>query len=112
MGFTKAKIYANPKNYLLVGIGAGLLSSWLKSLAEPPLEELGLVIFPTGEEKLKLKGADLLDHPQNMHPAIMIKKAFHKITGKQLKESAAIKTMLYSLHLGNYDCYFLCIRTL
>lgn len=80
---------------LLIGIAAGLLSSWLKSLAEPPLEKLGLKYFPASIEDLELKGADLVNHPENMPPAIMMKKLFYKITRNKLSDSAAVKTMPY-----------------
>lgn len=80
---------------ILVGIAAGLLSSWLKSLVEPPLERLGLEYFPAKEKELNLKGADLINHPENMPPAIMVKKVFHNLTGNILADSFAIKTMPY-----------------
>ncbi|MGS0749253.1 hypothetical protein [Halpernia sp. GG3] len=80
---------------LLIGIATGLLSSWLKSLVEPPLEKLGLEYFPASNEKLELKGADLMNHPENMPNAIMVKKVFHNLTGNKLSDSAAVKTMPY-----------------
>ena len=80
---------------ILVGIAAGILSSWLKSLVEPPLEKLGLEYFPPSKEELELKGADLLSHPENMPPSILVKKAFHHLTGNNLSDSTAIKMMPY-----------------
>lgn len=80
---------------ILVGIATGLLASWLKSLVEPPLEQLGLQYFPASKEELELKGADLINHPENMPPAIMLKKIFCDLTGNHLKDSAAIKMMPY-----------------
>ena len=80
---------------IVVGIAAGLLASWLKSLVEKPLEKLGSEYFPSSKEELELKGADLINHPENMPPAIMVKKVFWSLTGNQLKDSFAIKTMAY-----------------
>ncbi|MBC7555604.1 MAG: DUF1440 domain-containing protein [Chryseobacterium sp.] len=80
---------------ILIGIAAGIVSSWLKSLVEAPLEKLGLEYFPSSKEELELKGADLISHPENMPPAIMLKKVFCKLTGNELKDTVAIKMMPY-----------------
>ncbi|SFH93074.1 DUF1440 domain-containing protein [Halpernia frigidisoli] len=76
---------------ILVGIATGLFASWLKSLSEPPLEKLGLKYFPATEEELNLKGADLINHPENMPPAVLAKKNYQFFKSKPLSDKEAIK---------------------
>lgn len=78
---------------ILVGISAGLLASWLKTLVEKPLQNKGLIIFPATPAQLKLNGADLQGHPQNMPPAIMVKKVYQTFNDKKLNDQEAVKMM-------------------
>lgn len=94
----KIKIMKTGK-LLLTGIAAGLLASYLKSLAEPPLQKAGLKLFPSTGAELELKGADLEGHPEKMPPAILVKKVFKHFTGSELKDSEAKKCMSY-IHYG------------
>lgn len=84
---------------ILTGLAAGLLASYLKGVAEPPLQKLGLKYFPSTDEELELKGADLEGHPEKMPPAILVKKTFTHFTGADMKDSEAIKYTPY-IHYG------------
>jgi uncharacterized membrane protein YagU involved in acid resistance len=84
-----------PRKTILVGVAAGILASWLKALAEKPLQNEGLKLFPATSAELKLKGADLQGHPQNMPPAIMVKKIHEIFTDEKLNNQDAIKMMPY-----------------
>ena len=78
---------------ILVGIAAGLVASWLKSLTEPPLQKIGLELFPTTENELKIKGADISGHPENMPPAILVKKIGENFMGEIVSDKKAVEIM-------------------
>lgn len=80
---------------ILVGIAAGLLASWLKSLAEPPLQKIGLELFPATENELKIDGADITGHPENMPPANLIKDFTKDFTGEIVSDKKAVEMMSY-----------------
>lgn len=80
---------------ILTGIAAGLFASWIKSLAEPPLQDLGLNYFPASEDALEINGADIQGHPEHMPPAVLMKNLYGDLTGLQLNDAAAVKTMPY-----------------
>ena len=80
---------------ILVGIAAGLFASWIKAIVEPPLQDIGLKYFPTSEDALEIKGADIQGHPENMPPSVLAKTVYQEITGHQLRNTEAVKTMPY-----------------
>jgi putative membrane protein len=85
---------------ILKGIAVGLVASFIKSLAEPPLQKLGEKVFPPEPYELKLRGADVTGHPQNMPPAILAKKVYADTTQKALSEDdtlMAMKVIHYAL---------------
>lgn len=84
---------------LLAGIAAGLVASLIKSIAEPPLQKLGLDYFPATEDELEIKGADIEGHPENMPPAVLSKKITAAINGEELSDERAEKTLPY-IHYG------------
>lgn len=84
---------------LIKGLAVGLFASWIKSLAEPPLQKLGEKEFPPRPEELEIKGADVSHHPQNMPPAVLAKEIYFQTTGKELTNDLAIKSMK-CIHYG------------
>lgn len=81
--------------FIIIGLGAGLISSWLKALVEPPLEKMGQKLFPPTEAEKNLKGADLLNHPENMPPAILLQNISSNLYQKKINEKKAVKLMPY-----------------
>lgn len=84
---------------LIKGVAVGLFASWIKSLAEPPLQKLGEKEFPPRPEELEIKGADVSHHPQNMPPAVLAKDIYYKTTGQKLSDEKAVTSMKW-IHYG------------
>ena len=84
---------------LIKGVAVGLFASWIKSLAEPPLQKIGEKKFPPTPQELEIKGADATHHPQNMPPAVLAKYIYHESTGKELSDKDAIAAMEW-IHYG------------
>lgn len=78
---------------ILKGIAVGLIASFIKSLAEPPLQKLGEKVFPPEPYELKLRGADVTGRPQNMPPAILAKKVYADATQETLSEEDTLTAM-------------------
>ncbi|PUZ30210.1 Uncharacterized membrane protein YagU, involved in acid resistance, DUF1440 family [Chitinophaga costaii] len=78
---------------IIKGVAAGLFASWIKSIAEPPLQRVGEKYFPPKAGQLSLKGADVLHQPENMPPSILAKKVYHATTGKELSKQQALTSM-------------------
>ncbi|GEN78059.1 DUF1440 domain-containing protein [Chryseobacterium hagamense] len=78
---------------ILKGIAVGLMASFIKSLAEPPLQKLGEKVFPPEPYELKLRGADVTGHPQNMPPALLAKKVYADTTQEKLSEEDTLRAM-------------------
>ncbi len=78
---------------ILKGIAVGLVASFIKSLAEPPLQKLGEKMFPPEPYELKLRGADVTGHPQNMPPAVLAKEVYHDTTHQVLSEDDTLMAM-------------------
>lgn len=89
----------NSSKIVLQGIAIGLFASWVKSLAEPPLQEIGEKYFPPTSEELELKGADVNGQPENMPPAVLSKQVYHCYTDKNLSKKDTLKSMKY-IHYG------------
>lgn len=78
---------------IAIGIASGLFASWIKSLVEPPLQELGEKIWtPTPEQKL-LYGADVNGHPENMPPAVLIAETKALVSKKPMTKSQRIASL-------------------
>lgn len=78
---------------ILKGIAVGLIASFIKSLAEPPLQKLGEKMFPPEPYKLSLRGADVTGHPQNMPPAVLARQIYYDTTRKELSEEDTLMAM-------------------
>lgn len=78
---------------LLQGVAVGLFASWIKSIAEPPLQTIGEEIFPPHPQQLQLRGADVSRHPEYMPPAVLAKDVYHRITKNSLTDADALKTI-------------------
>lgn len=78
---------------LIKGIAVGLLASFVKSLAEPPLQRLGEKQFPPHEDELERRGADVIHRPENMPPAVLAKDIYRKIAQTELSYSDTLKSM-------------------
>lgn len=78
---------------LIEGIAVGLAASFIKSLAEPPLQKIGEKEFPPSSDELKLRGADVIHRPENMPPAVLAKDMYRKITNTELSYSDTLKSM-------------------
>ena len=84
---------------ILIGAAAGLFASWVKAMVEAPLQNIGLENFPASEEELEINGADIQGHPENMPPSVLAKEVYKEITGHQLRDAEAVKTMPF-IHYG------------
>lgn len=69
---------------IIKGIAVGLFASWVKSLVEPPLQKIGEKVFPPSVDELELKGADVIHQPENMPPAVLVKKVYHNMTNREI----------------------------
>lgn len=78
---------------LIKGVAVGLVASFIKSLAEPPLQKMGEKEFLPTNDELKLRGADVTHHPENMPPAVLAKELYCKATGKELSYNSTMKSM-------------------
>lgn len=78
---------------ILKGIAVGLIASFIKSIAEPPLQKLGEKLFPPEPYQLRLRGADVTGHPQNMPPAVLSKEVYYNTTYKVLSEDDTLLSM-------------------
>lgn len=85
---------------ILKGIAVGLIASYIKSIVEPPLQKLGEKRFPPQPDMLKLRGADVTGHPENMPPAVLAKAIYSDITHEKPSHEAtlhAVKIIHYAL---------------
>ena len=85
---------------IIKGVAVGLFASWIKSIAEPPLQRWGEKEFPPSEDDLLLKGADVNGHPENMPPAVLAKEVYYETTGQELSYEdtlTSMKTIHYAL---------------
>ncbi|TWP24333.1 DUF1440 domain-containing protein [Apibacter muscae] len=80
---------------LIKGVAVGILASWVKSIVEPPLQDLGEKHFPPTPKELQLKGADVKHQPENMPPAILAKKIYSAVTNEELQNQEAVKSMKF-----------------
>lgn len=55
----------------LAGLAGGLVGAWVKSQAEPVLQDLGEALFPPTHAEKERPGADIQGHPDRMPPAHM-----------------------------------------
>ncbi|KQR90838.1 hypothetical protein ASG01_14835 [Chryseobacterium sp. Leaf180] len=84
---------------LITGVAAGLFASWIKSIAEPPLQKIGEEKFPPSDKELKLKGADVTNQPENMPPAVLANSVAEKISGHRLSKEETLASMK-AIHYG------------
>jgi len=80
---------------IVIGVAAGLFASWIKSLAEPPLQKIGEKRFPPSPEALELKGADVTGRPEKMPPAILAKDFYHTVTDRELSYEETLQAMTF-----------------
>lgn len=78
---------------LIKGVAIGLIASFIKSLAEPPLQKIGETLLPPEDDELKLRGADVTRQPENMPPAVFAKEMYRKIAHTELSYSGTLKSM-------------------
>ena len=78
---------------LWIGIAAGLFASWVKSVAEPPLQKIGERKFLPKPNQRLLKGADVNFHPENMPPAVLAQEIYHETTGSELSKQETLQAM-------------------
>lgn len=78
---------------LITGVAVGLFASWIKSLAEPPLQKLGEEKFPPEPEELRENGADVTRRPKNMPPAILANRLSSQFCGEELSHDKTLQYM-------------------
>lgn len=78
---------------IAVGVASGLVASWIKSLVEPPLQEIGEKYYPPTARQSALYGADVKNHPEKMPPAILADDLYNISTKKELSENQKIKSL-------------------
>ena len=76
----------------LAGTVAGLLASWVKAQAEPPLQRWGEQQFPPLPAEKIQRGSDVSGHPENMPPAVLAQRVsqmrwHHTLTARETKKS-------------------------
>ncbi len=59
----------------VAGLAGGLVGTWVKSQAEPVLQDLGERWFPPTPAEKEQLGADVQGHPDRMPPATMAQRA-------------------------------------
>lgn len=72
------------RNFVL-GLAAGLIATWVKSMAEPALQLAGELAFPPTEDELEGRGADVTGRPENMPTAIVAQGVYENLTGSSLQ---------------------------
>ena len=82
---------------LLVGAVAGAASSYLKALAEPPLQKLAEGVWPPTPAQKELVGADPIGHQDNMPPAVMVEAAAESLADTELsrKQKLAYQQVIH-----------------
>jgi len=98
---------------ILKGVAAGLLASWIKSIAEPPLQKIGEDYFPPEPGQLELKGADVTHRPENMPPAVLAKSVYKQFTHQELSGEQTQQAMTgihYTLGAVIGVAYLLALR--
>lgn len=78
---------------IAVGIASGLFASWIKSLVEPPLQEVGEKYFPPSNIETSLYGADVNNHPEKMPPAVLADDVYNFVTKKELTDKQKIRSL-------------------
>lgn len=78
---------------VIKGIAVGLLASFVKSLAEPPLQRLGEKQFPPEENELEQRGADVIRQPENMPPAVLAREVYRRVTEEELSQTGTLESM-------------------
>ena len=63
----------------LAGLVGGAVGTFVKSQAEPVLQDLGERWFPPSHDAKELPGADIQGHPERMPPATMAQEATDEI---------------------------------
>ena len=75
----------------LAGLVAGAVGTWVKSQAEPLLQDLGESLFPPSHDAKERPGADVQGHPERMPPATLAQEAtdlFHVTLSDEQKLAA------------------------
>lgn len=78
---------------IAVGIASGLFASWIKSLVEPPLQDLGEDRFPPSNIEKAQYGADVSHHPEKMPPAVLADDVYNLVTKKELTYQQKVRAM-------------------
>jgi putative membrane protein len=76
----------DPLKGALAGALAGAAASYLKALAEPPLQRLTEDLWPPTAAQKELVGADPIGHQDNMPPAVMIEAAAEELADTRLSK--------------------------
>ena len=92
----------------IIGLVAGMVGSWAKSLMEPPLQRVGEQVFPPGPGEKALPGADTTGHPTNMPPGLLANRIAESVVDRTLtrKETTrAVMTIHYVFGSGAAIAY-------
>lgn len=87
----------------LAGAIAGGVASWVKSLAEPPLQRWGEELFPPQPAEKIQRGADVSGHPENMPNAVLAQETSEAIQHHPLsshKREEASTTIHYAFGIA------------
>ena len=63
----------------VAGLAGGLVGTWVKSQAEPLLQDLGERLFPPSHAEKERRGADVQGHPDRMPPSTLAQKATDEV---------------------------------
>lgn len=72
----------------VAGLAGGLVGTWVKSKAEPVLQEIGETLYPPTHAEKQLPGADVEGHPERMPPSIMAQAATDKVLSRDERLTA------------------------
>lgn len=84
---------------VLTGIGVGLFASWIKAIAEPPLQKWGENQCPPTPDELEELGADVSRRPEKMPPSVLAQNICSHYLHKDLSRKETIEAMQY-IHYG------------
>ncbi len=99
---------------VLVGAASGAFASWVKVLAEAPMQRIAEQIWPPAPGQKELVGADPAGRPERMPPAVIATAVWKRMTGRDLAipQALAAQTVIqYAFGTGFGVVYALLARS-
>jgi len=82
---------------VLVGAASGAFASWVKVLAEAPMQRIAEQVWPPAPGQKELVGADPAGRPERMPPAVIATAVWKRMTGRDLAipQALAAQTVVH-----------------